>query len=90
MAWWYSILQTCLELFSCSLMLDDLGETVQGAGRASCSLSCHVFWQVAALGTIPTTLNLQLGQDGSTGGMPKNRLTFSKLIRGGDRKSTWG
>ena len=83
--------RTHLELFSCSSMLDDLGETVQ---EATCVI-CHTSQAHLAGGSSGhcshhhSFSNLVSEMAHCLLGIAKDTLTFSKPTEGGDRKSAW-
>lgn len=79
-----------LDLCLCSLMLADLGEAIRGATHAFCSTS-QTYLAGGSSGHRSrrhSSSNLVSDTPCCLLGIVKDRLTFSKLTEGGDRKNT--
>lgn len=72
-------------------MLYDLGETIWGTTLVFRRSHPRLIWQVAALGTVPTTTHSRVVSETPHCllGIAKDRLTFSELMEGGGRNCTW-
>lgn len=80
-----------LDLCLCSLMLADLGEAIRGATHAFCSTS-QIYLAGGSSGHRSrrhSSSNLVSDTPCCLLGIVKDRLTFSKLTEGGDKKEHW-